>query len=688
MKPRLLLALHFHQPVGNFDSVFEQATAQCYRPVLEHFQRHKPIRAAFHVSGCLLEWFEHRDRPFLDQLFRMVGSGQIEPLGGGFFEPILSVIPKEDALDQLARLSDYWVKNTGIRPKGVWLTERVWEPSLAELLAEAGAGYTILDDHHLRLAGFLDQRFSGMYATERNGKGIGFFPSDFHLRYLIPFRTIPTVREHFEKFANDPQEWVFTYGDDAEKFGFWPGTHQWVFEEKWLEQFLTLLEEPNGPVQVQTPGSYFEERPPCRKVYIPNASYTEMLEWALPSTSVAAYSRTRNAAEERVSSEDVHAFVRGSLWDMFLCRYPESDQMHKHVLFSSRKARAMSAKNPSKSEAVTSALRAQCNCAYWHGLFGGIYLPHLRHGVYSSVLNADALLAEAETNRPTAQRVDYDGDMHDEVVLLGRKVQAFFRPADAGTLCELDYLPARFNLTNTVSRWKESYHEGTDLTHEHKNTGGVVSPHERSVGILKEDLKNAYFDPIPARSLRDFVSAERPTPESLARFTGMSLGVKPPVSWNVSEHGWTGRFSINGLTYERTVELDARDRLTVRWNLPGSQTGTGIFGTLLAFSLLTPDAEDRKRILQTKDQSALESPPGAAVQASAVTNLTLEDRAFGFACDLISEVPMDVAATPIETLQRSEEGYEKAYQGTLYSLAWPIRQTGISLTISFRKLES
>ncbi|MFH1017489.1 MAG: alpha-amylase/4-alpha-glucanotransferase domain-containing protein, partial [Pseudomonadota bacterium] len=681
-------ALHFHQPVGNFDSVFESATARCYRPVLEHFARHPKVPAAFHLSGCLLEWLEKHDRKFLNDLFRLVGSGQIEPLGGGFFEPILSVIPKSDALEQLARLSEYWVRNTGIRPKGVWLTERVWEPSLAELLAEAGVGYTVLDDHHLRLAGFLDQRFSGLYATERNGKGVGFFPSDFQLRYLIPFRTIPVLREHFANFAGDAREWVLTYGDDAEKFGFWPGTHKWVFEEKWLEQFLSLLEEPDGPVRPQAPGDYFSERPPCRKVYIPNASYTEMLEWALPPTSVAGYSRTRSVAMERVPAEDVHAFVRGSLWDMFLCRYPESDQMHKHALFTSRNAHALSDKNHSRERAVTSALRGQCNCPYWHGLFGGIYLPHLRHGVYSSILDADALLAEADADRPRALRMDYDGDLHDEVILLGKSVQAFFRPADAGTLVELDYLPARFNLTNLVSRWKESYHEGTDLTHQNKMTGGVASPHERSVGILREDLKNAYFDRLPMRSFRDFVSAECPTPETLERFSGMALAEGTPSSWSVSARSWTGSFSTGGVSYERTAELDASDRLVVRWKIPPARDARGFFGTLLAFSLLTPDAPDRGLLIQAKGRDSSAGPPGRRVRASGVTALVFEDRAFGFSCEVAGDIPFELAATPIHTLARSEEGYERAYQGTLLSLAWPAGQENVSLTVSLRKLSS
>src|SRR5262249_3791875 len=152
-------------------------------------------------------------RPFLERVFRLVSSGRVEPLGGGFYEPILPVIPREDALEQIDRLASYWEKRCGARPQGAWIAERVWEPALAELLSSAGVRYTILEDQHLRFAGLLVDRFSGLYTTERAGHAVGFFPSDFRLRYLIPFRTVDAVREHFQGLAQDGAALTLTYGD-------------------------------------------------------------------------------------------------------------------------------------------------------------------------------------------------------------------------------------------------------------------------------------------------------------------------------------------------------------------------------------------------------------------------------------------------------------------------------------------
>jgi alpha-amylase len=680
---RLVLALHFHQPVGNFDHVFEKAVSLSYRPIVEHFERHPGVRAAFHLSGCLLEWLEAHDAGLVDRIVELVGRGQVEPMGGGFYEPILSVIPRDDALEQIARLTAYWKKRAGKVPSGAWLTERVWEPSMAELLCDAGIRYTLLDDQHLRFAGLLDRHFPGVYVTERAGKPVAFFPSDYELRYLIPFRTVETVRDHFSRVPGRPEAPVLTYGDDAEKFGLWPGTHPWVYGEGWLEKFFTLLEEPDGPVRSVKPEEVLAGNPQARKVYVPNSSYPEMLEWALPPASVREYARLRTELQGRAGEEAVKAFVRGSLWDMFLARYPEADQMHKRALRASRRAHALPAKAKRRAAAVTAALRAQCNCAYWHGLFGGIYLPHLRHGVYASALEAERIVAAEGPSGVTAETLDFDGDLEAETILGCRTVQAFFRPSDAATLTELDYLPARFNVANVMSRWRESYHEGSDLTHGPSASGGVASPHERAVAIRDADLAACRFDTLPIRSFREFASAARPDLGSIRDGIGLTTASGRVLGLEPTRRGFDARVRLGDGEVAKSVELSEAGLLTVRWR-PGTG-GSGWFGAFVAFTLLARGAPDRRALwLTASGESA--SAPGAEREADDVRRITLMDEAFGFALDLIPTVPARVVAVPIETLQRSEREYEAVYQGTLFALAWPEGTKACGLEVSFRAL--
>ncbi|MFH1263978.1 MAG: alpha-amylase/4-alpha-glucanotransferase domain-containing protein [Pseudomonadota bacterium] len=688
MSVRLVFALHFHQPIGNFDSVFEDALAKCYAPIVEAFERHPKVRAAFHLSGCLLEWLESHHPKFLDRVYRLVSSGQVEPLGGGFYEPILSVIPREDALRQIALLNAFWKSRVGITPQGAWLSERVWEPGLAELLSEGGIRYTILDDQHLRFAGIVRDRMTGLFVTERFGKALAFFPSDYKLRYLIPFRPIDRVREHFDALAEGSRETILTYGDDAEKFGLWPGTHQWVFVEKWLEQFFLYLEEENAPVRSVQPGEIFRLKPPAEKVYIPNAAYSEMLEWALPFESVPAYTKLRDTFQTTNSDEAVKSFVRGSLWDMFLARYPESNQMLKHVIRTSTRVRALP-EGKAKKRAYPLVLRAQCNCAYWHGLFGGIYLPHLRHGVYQNVIEADSILLGDLGSKTKVEVEDYDGDLEEEIIVSSKTLQAFFRPGDAGTMAELDFLPSRYNVTNLVSRWKESYHSGNDITHSHAASDGPASPHELSVGIRPSDLANATFDELPLRSLRDFHITGEFDPHRFRKWNDVAFARGRMERWATHAAGWSGHHAIGSLRYGKEVRIHESNTLACRWTVDPTQSMDGTFGTLFAFTLLTPDAADRRAEVEDTDGPARIGKPGDEFDRPEVTRVTWEDFAFGFGFDLTFSVPPRMVSVPIRTFQRSEKGYEAVYQGTLLAALWPVSALlgdGVTAGIRFRSL--
>ena len=137
-KVLFIMGLHSHQPVGNFDFIFETATRECYHPFLEVLSRYPDIRMSLHYSGVLLEWLRTHHVETFDLLVRLVEAGQVELMGGGFDEPILVMIPDRDKLGQIRKQSDYTEKHFGVRPRGLWLAERVWEQGLVTPIAEGG----------------------------------------------------------------------------------------------------------------------------------------------------------------------------------------------------------------------------------------------------------------------------------------------------------------------------------------------------------------------------------------------------------------------------------------------------------------------------------------------------------------------------------------------------------------------
>ena len=184
---RLVLALHNHQPVGNFDDVFQRAIDESYRPFLDAFSRYPSLKMSLHVSGSLMEWIETHHADYVDRLAELVDSRRIEILGGAYYEPILAMIPSRDRVGQI-RTYTRWLQNRlGATVRGLWVPERVWEQSFVSDMADAGIEYTVLDDFHFRCAGVEQSQLFGHYLTEDEGHTVSVFPGSERLRYLIPF---------------------------------------------------------------------------------------------------------------------------------------------------------------------------------------------------------------------------------------------------------------------------------------------------------------------------------------------------------------------------------------------------------------------------------------------------------------------------------------------------------------------
>ena len=228
---RLIFGVHSHQPLGNLDDVVRRALDHAYAPFLETLARHPSIKAVLHYSGCLCEWLDTNAPEHLDQIGRMARSGQVEVVGGAFYEPILALIPERDRVGQIRLQTRYIKERLGATARGMWLPERVWEPTLPASLTEAGVEYALLDDYHF-LAAMDGDPVGGYYTTEDQGEMVRLFPISERLRYLIPFRepdeTIAYLEDMGASRREGEPEPVAVIVDDGEKFGLWPGTHAWV----------------------------------------------------------------------------------------------------------------------------------------------------------------------------------------------------------------------------------------------------------------------------------------------------------------------------------------------------------------------------------------------------------------------------------------------------------------------------
>lgn len=483
--PAFVFCVHNHQPVDNFDDIFEKAYDEAYLPFFQAVERRPGLKLAAHFSGSLLEWIAKNRLDLFILLRRLVDKGRLELLSGGFYEPIFSMLPDADALGQVEMMNEFLRKNFGAEPQGLWLPERVWEPHFPSLLAGTGLRYTVIDDFHFRATGLAEDELHGYYVTEDRGAVFNIFPCKERLRYTIPFEAPSSTIDYLRRY---PDEAVVVYADNGEKFGVWPETRKHVFEDGWLERFLDALEG----VRTTTFAEALKALPRSR-IYLPTCSYREMGEWALMTPSRAEYEAVREDLKRQGRFESAKPFLVGGFWRNFLVKYPEANLMYGRMLSVSRRVAETSSK-----KAREELYRAQSNCAYWHGVFGGLYLPHLRESVYRHLIRAEN---EVEAKTFGTRMVDLDLDGREEIRLTNKAFNLFLSLTQGAQILELDLRESAVNLGATLARRIEPYHP--QVSRVPAPPEGVRSIHER-LGAKEPDLaRHLRYDPHSRTSLVD-----------------------------------------------------------------------------------------------------------------------------------------------------------------------------------------
>ena len=434
---KLALVIHNHQPVDNEDEIVEDIYKNCYYPFLKVLSVHSKVKANLHYTGSLLEWLESRHPEFMRLLRTLVNRSQVEIIGGAYYEPIVSVIPDADADRQIDLLSRKIRRSFGKSPSGFWTAERAWEPQLPEVLDRSGLRYTLLDDDIFAGSGIQEPHLFEPYIVESRGSVIEVFPMVKRLRYLIPFQSVPRTISYLRKSAGRGK--IAVYADDGEKFGAWPSTFERVYTRGWLESFLRALEKETGWLSTVKLSEYLAENPARNRIYLSSSSYPELMNWSLP------VSGTKNAKE------------RG-FWRLFLAKYPESARMYARMLRVSRFVHRPGMRL--SREIVSELWKGQCNDAYWHGVFGGLYAAPLRRITNGHLIAARALAEKAihhEGNYLEIEQVEFDRS--NDLLVNTKFLGVLATPRYGGTLIELDDKRARLDLFDTLSRRKESYHQ-------------------------------------------------------------------------------------------------------------------------------------------------------------------------------------------------------------------------------------
>ena len=361
--------------------------------------------------------------------------------------------------------------------------------------------------------------------------------------------------------------------------------------------------------------------------------------------------------------------------------------------------------------------QSQCNDAYWHGVFGGLYLPHLRSALYEHLLQAEYLAdkslhgkdegrAKKSTGKSSSwleiETGDFDRDGFEEVMLNSDSLNVFIDPSDGGRITELDWKPLSFNLTNTLTRRSEVYHDKLLEMVKEKDggtSGGARTIHER-VAVKEEGLQeHLYYDAYTRGSLldhfldsgTDLTGFMRSQYREAGDFLGSAYSVKSKKSGAHATVTLEREGNADGITLKLRKEISLRSGssvVAIRYsitNQSGEELNTS-FGPEFNFSLLAGNAHDRYydipgHVLEKRNLASLG-------ETNNVKAVSLVDEWLKLKLTLGFSQPAALWRAPVETVSQSEAGFERVYQSSMVMPLWRISlppgngwETTITLTI-------
>jgi len=409
-----------------------------------------------------------------------------------------------------------------------------------------------------------------------------------------------------------------------------------------------------------------------------------MTEWALPTDVQVEYQNLAHHLEHNEHWPRIQRFVRGGFWRNFKAKYPESDEMYCRMMMVSRRLQQAidsGATGSDIDQARRELYRGQCNCSYWHGAFGGIYLPHLRNAVFQHLIAADNLLDRA-AGKPSewveAEAADYNLDGRQEVLLQNDRLACLLAPAAGGQMYELDVRSICHNLLATLTRRPEAYHRKV-LAGANQNGDNCASIHDRVV-FKQEGLdRMLQYDAHPRKSLLDHFYDADTTLEAVARGEAAQRGDFLDGAYAARLRRNPDRIQVllerDGTVDELAVRVSkgvtlaaGGDTLEIAYLLEGlPQDRPMHFSVELNFAGLPDGADDR--FFTDADGNPL-GQLGTKLDLTDVDQLGLTDQWLGIDVRLAFDTPTHLWTYPIKAVSQSEGGFELVHQSVVVQPHW------------------
>jgi hypothetical protein len=409
----LILGSHAHVSCGAAEHEFQEAYEKKLRPFVSGLCKYPRIHAVLHYSGVLLHWVE-RNHPELFMLMEdLVSRRQVEILGGGFYEPILPLIPPQDRIGQIELLTTYLRRHFGKRPQGCWIPALAWEQHLVGPLAASGMGYTFLSEDQFRLAGFSGEDLFSPCISEDQGKLITVFPIARSVEAALAEKNIPLILEELKNGSAGEGEKTVAVCPAR------PPAGEGESADYAWNRFFEELSLSEGLFESVNPGKLLKKFGGLKKAGFPDSAGLGEDESPVPPRR-------------------------------FIIEHPEANGIYSKMIFTNVLINQLRGDKSRKQNAREELWKAQ-DCGLFHAGPGrGLYRNSFRKSAYRALLGAERITREKGKFSPSLIRYDFDLDGEGEYLFQDSKINCYIQLAGAG-IFELDYLPKGWNYLDSGS---------------------------------------------------------------------------------------------------------------------------------------------------------------------------------------------------------------------------------------------
>jgi 4-alpha-glucanotransferase len=638
-KVKLVFGTNSTQALDLPEHLYEDAYQKAYKPFLTSVYNFPELALTLHYSGPLLSWLERRHPEFITVLREMVERKQAEILGGGFYEPILPLIPPSDRVGQIEMMTTFIRKSFGKRSRGVWIARQIWDNQMAHTLKSCGMEYTFMDEIRFREAGIRESRLFQPVLTEEQGKSIQVFPLCNRIQDMMfvksPSEVIAEFRNLTKEVGSDPVLSLILSGESLSSD---PGNDTVVCDTAWLEEFFTQLEENREWIDLILPSRFVRNPMPMDKRYFSTTSFTNLMEWKKESYIPSSEESAGNCNYRH-----------------FLTVYPESNLLYSKMMYTQILTNQVRGDKYKKKSAKEELWKGQNHSPYWHGPGKGIYNIQLRHSAYRFLIESEKTTREKGIFIPALMSMDFDLDGLNEYVYQGHTLNAYCHQK-GGSLIELDYLPSSWNYLNTLSRHRDGAGKGNKRDrylrkafHDHFFEEFDLEGFKNGTYVEEGDFLSGYYDVLTHNREKHFLVLQRSG--SLDR-KGRKLPLKIRKQYDFKRNSVELQYDISNIGYEKV---------------------TYKFGSEFNLSLPSPVSceskfyyiNNREEFLEIKTQPA-DIKGLQILQVQDVMNNTSIQTEF-------SILPDHFWCLPLETPYSDGKGEEELlYQGTTFLPSWEI----------------